>query len=156
MIGRLNKQFGTPEFLITDHGGQFQKTFKQKVNKLGIRHVRGRVRCPAVNGKIERFFRTFKMWWTTLLKRSDPRALQRCLNEYRDWYNQVRPHASLDGRTPDEVWHGIEPPEPIPILQVDPIDVTASVTRRPFRGYQGDPQLRVVEIDIQVTPRRAA
>lgn len=30
------------------------------------------------------------------------------LTEFRFWYNQVRPHQSLYGRTPAEVWNGID------------------------------------------------
>ena len=54
--------YGTPRHLITDHGGEFQKQFKHGLNELGIKHTRGPVRMPNFNGKIERFFRTLRIW----------------------------------------------------------------------------------------------
>jgi hypothetical protein len=35
--------------------------------------------------------------------------LQQSLDAFRDWYCTVRPHANLNGATPDEAWHGIDP-----------------------------------------------
>lgn len=32
--------------------------------------------------------------------------LETSLQRFRVWYNQVRPHQSLQGRTPAEVWTG--------------------------------------------------
>src|SRR5690606_18751344 len=44
-------EFGTPRFLITDHGPQFRRRFKAGLKAAGVRHVRGRVRAPFLNGK---------------------------------------------------------------------------------------------------------
>jgi hypothetical protein len=35
--------------------------------------------------------------------------LNRDLNTFQHWYNHVRPHQNLDGRTPAEAWYGIDP-----------------------------------------------
>lgn len=32
--------------------------------------------------------------------------LQATLNEFKAFYNQIRPHQNLGGLTPDEAWHG--------------------------------------------------
>ena len=32
--------------------------------------------------------------------------MQRALAEFSHFYNQIRPHQSLDGLTPDEAWQG--------------------------------------------------
>ena len=153
LVGRLGRKFGMPRFLITDHGCQFQKAFHEKVEKLGITHVRGRARCPAMNGKVERLFRTLKIWLMAIQMVGDAKAMQRRLDNYRNWYNEVRIHSALEGRTPEEMWNGIELPEQIPILQADPIEVTASVKRRAFGG---DPRLPVIDIDVGVFERKAA
>ena len=58
LVGKTSTQYGTPRRLITDHGSEFQKQFKDGLNELGIKHIRGPVRMPNFNGKIERFFRT--------------------------------------------------------------------------------------------------
>jgi hypothetical protein len=152
-LPRVARKHGTPRFLITDHGGQFQKMFHNQINALGIEHILCRVRSPAMNGKVERFFRTFKIWLVATLKPRDMKAFQRRLNSYRDWYNQVRSHASLGGLTPQEKWDGVRLPEPIPIRQADPIDATAAVTRKAFAG---DTRLMVVDVDVGITLRKAA
>ena len=36
-------------------------------------------------------------------------ALNVALGEFGFWYNQVRPHQNLDGRTPAEAWAGVNP-----------------------------------------------
>jgi len=61
------REFGRPRFLITDHGCQFRKVFEQAVHAMGARLVRGRVRQPNFNGKIERFFRTLRGWQRPML-----------------------------------------------------------------------------------------
>ncbi len=56
-----------------------------------------------MNGKVERFFGTLK----SKLDRWEVDSLQQlndALVPFRFWYNHVRPHRNLDGRTPAEVW----------------------------------------------------
>jgi hypothetical protein len=36
-------------------------------------------------------------------------ALNQALGEFRIFYNHVRPHQSLGGRTPAEAWAGVDP-----------------------------------------------
>jgi hypothetical protein len=36
-------------------------------------------------------------------------AFHQGLNRFIAWYNAYRPHAALDGRTPDEVYFGLRP-----------------------------------------------
>jgi transposase InsO family protein len=38
----------------------------------------------------------------------DEQELTRTLREIRTWYNHERPHDHLQGRTPAEVWAGID------------------------------------------------
>jgi hypothetical protein len=40
---------------------------------------------------------------------ADFTALQFALVEFRSWYNFLRPHNHLAGRTPCEAWHKIDP-----------------------------------------------
>jgi hypothetical protein len=106
--------------------------------------VSGKVRCPSFNGKVERFFRTFRGWSSRLLiaffadKVRTCRWLQRRLGVFRDWYNEVRPHQALGGRTPEEAWAGTERPEPEAILAHD-AQPEITVRRKRFRGDHGLP-----------------
>lgn len=51
--------FGVPTRLISDRGTSFtSRTFKDFINKLGIRHVLNAVATPRANGQVERYNRT--------------------------------------------------------------------------------------------------
>lgn len=56
-----------------------------------------------MNGRMERFFGTLKEklnhWEVDSLAQ-----LGGALGQFRFWYNHIRPHQHLDGRTPAEVW----------------------------------------------------
>jgi transposase InsO family protein len=60
LVQSAARKFGTPRFLITDHGTQFRNRFHAAMAGLNIRHVKGRVRSPYLNGKMERAFRRSK------------------------------------------------------------------------------------------------
>ncbi len=118
-VRKTATQYGIPPRLITDHGSEFQKQFKQGLNELGIKHIRGPVRMPCFNGKIERFFRTLRIWQRSSWLLPNHQNLQKRLDCFQLWYNQKRYHQALDGLTPDEAWDGFEPDEPIPIRSAD-------------------------------------
>ena len=63
--------------------------------------------CPWLNGRIERFFGTFKQFADKVI--FNAKYLQASLDEFTLWYNSVRPHRNLNGRTPNEAWYGINP-----------------------------------------------
>ena len=69
--------------------------------------------------------------------------MQRRLDHYRTWYDEHRPHAVLDGRTPEEVWEGTELPAPIPIRTTNPDDIVVADQRR---SYRGEPALPIITI----------
>jgi len=91
-------------FLITDHGSQFRKQFKQSVEAMGITQVKGRVRQPNFNGKVERVFRTFREWFRLALLPLSEQAIQRRLDTWKIWYNTMCSHSSLGYLTPQEAW----------------------------------------------------
>lgn len=72
---------------------------------LNIQHQTTDVCCPWQNGRIEIFFGTLKEKLDHL-KVIDSRHLDWHLKEFRFWYNHVRTHMNLDGRTPIEIWKG--------------------------------------------------
>ena len=63
--------------------------------------------CPWQNGRVERFIGTVKRALGT-----EPIAGEGgfavALKTVRAWYNHERPHDHLQGRTPAEVWAGID------------------------------------------------
>ena len=54
LLVQRDQAFGTPRFVITDHGTQFRRQFRSAMKKMGIIPVQARVRAPYLNGKIER------------------------------------------------------------------------------------------------------
>ena len=139
------RQCGQPRFIITDHGCQFRKQFKRFVEATGITAVKGQVRCPSFNGKVDRLFRTLRQWLRFTLLPLGQRTIQRRLHKYRSWYNTERPHSALGFLTPEEAWQSIEPREPISVQAREELRPMIDVTRS---SYRGDPRLSVVQINL--------
>ena len=100
------ERFDKPKLIRTDNEAIFKSwLFRLALVLLGIRHQRIDLHCPWQNGRIERFFGTLKakldQWEVESLTQ-----LNGALGQFRCWYNHVRPHQYLDGRTPAEVWQG--------------------------------------------------
>lgn len=105
-LGKTCFKYGRPKTVRTDNEAVFtSRLFRLGLKLLRIKHEITDLHCPWQNGRIERFFGTLKQkldCW----KVPNRDALNVSLVEFRFWYNQVRPHQSLYGRTPAEVWNG--------------------------------------------------
>lgn len=105
---------GKPQALRTDNERVFTgRVFAGTLIWLGIRHQRSEVGCPWQNGRIERLFGALKRkldQWRVV----DGAQLQTALTTFAFWYNAVRPHQNLNGRTPLEAWDGIDPHQRVP------------------------------------------
>lgn len=100
---------GKPNIIRTDNEAIFtSKEFRLGLKKLGIHHQRTTPGCPWQNGRIECLFGTLKQqldqWQVANIAQ-----LNADLNIFSHWYNQIRPHQNLNGRTPAEAWSGINP-----------------------------------------------
>ena len=137
---------GRPKFLITDNGSQFRKQFGKALRRQRIRHVRTRVRSPFLNGKIERFFRTFKLWQRLTLMAATASNIQRRLDSFLTWYNTHRPHSALGFATPEEAHCGKALLKPIAYRTRDGPTIQIEIARGKHRG---DPRLPVVEITLR-------
>jgi len=94
--------YGKPKCVMTDHGSQYYANkadstkqytkFRIALNVLGIKHYLARVNRPQTNGKVERFFLTYKTEYATC-----------CFSSIRDYikhYNEARLHISLGNKNP--------------------------------------------------------
>jgi len=100
--------YGKPKSLRTDNESVFvSKLFRFGLWILGIRHQRSHMHSPWENGRIERFFGTFKFYSDRVF--FNAKKIQFALDEFQFWYNKVRPHRHLGGLTPQEVWTGLSP-----------------------------------------------
>ena len=101
----LIERFGVPSCLRTDNEPVLtSRVFRFGLRWLGIRHQRTERCAPWQNGRIERFFGTFK---AVLRARSaaEESVSDQDLRIFRFWYNFCRPHQHLNGRTPAEAWN---------------------------------------------------
>ncbi len=139
-----------PKFLISDHGSQFRRRFKEACDKQGIKHVRGQVRAWQINAKVERFFRTLKSWMRSTWMIPSTEGMQRRLNEYQIWYNEHRVHAAHKAHTPEDVIRGVDP---IPILYTVHGGIKPEI-RVKRQSARGDPKL--FRLEIKARERRKA
>ncbi|WP_090142360.1 integrase core domain-containing protein [Limnohabitans sp. DM1] len=86
--------------------------------------------APWQNGRIERLFGTLKPLLRQLVIPSGG-ALQNALDEFRVFYNHVRPHQNLHRLKPIEHFAGLRPKDirPMPIKEVTPVQALAGLRR---------------------------
>jgi putative transposase len=100
------RRFGMPRCLRVDNEACFNsRLMKAALTLLGIRLQTTDLHCPWQNGRIERFFGTFKRALDRIVV-TNADDLRIKLVEFRAWYNHARPHQHLDFPTPTEVWDG--------------------------------------------------
>lgn len=100
--------YGRPDILNTDQGSQFTSTdFTGLLEANGIRISMDGKGCWRDNVFVERLWRTIKYEEVYLHAYGSMDDAKMHLREYMDFYNRVRPHRSLDGRTPDAVYYGV-------------------------------------------------
>ena len=115
-------KFGKPKKSQTDNGVEFtnryiseenprrqkqavRSGYEQYLDENDIEHKLIRPYTPQLNGKVERFNQTLKNSLKNRLKdgMSIP-EIQKVLDRFLDWYNHSRPHTSLNGLTPYQVF----------------------------------------------------
>jgi transposase InsO family protein len=102
------QRYGRPRFVRTDNEAVFTSAwFTGGLRLLGIRHQRTEPGCPWQNGRVERFIGTVKRELRHE-RLTGSHEFDRRLTSIRQWYNHDRPHDHLQGRTPAEVWAGID------------------------------------------------
>jgi len=101
-------KYGLPQAIRSDNGSPFASNngilglsrLSAWWMALGIDLERGRPACPQDNGAHERFHGDISRELKTM--KND--AQQSVYEEWRDQYNQVRPHQALGQKTPNEVY----------------------------------------------------
>lgn len=102
--------YGAPEQILTDNGKVFTGRFNHPVVEVlfdaicrqnGIEHLLTQPRSPTTTGKIERFHRSMRAEFLSNRPAfANLRTAQQALDEWVDYYNNARPHQSLDMATP--------------------------------------------------------
>ncbi len=101
-----------PKYIVCDRDSIFDcDAFRRWVKRQGIRPPRyGAVGKHGSIAVVERFILTMKNECTRRILVPQRREEFRCqLVCFTNWYNVSRPHMTLDGRTPNEVYFGQRP-----------------------------------------------
>jgi putative transposase len=97
----------TPKYIVCDRGPQFDcHGFRRWCRRRNIRPRYGAIGKHGSIAVLERFILTLKQSCTRLLTLVPQRrqSFRRELALFCGWYNEARPHMTLAGRTPDEVY----------------------------------------------------
>lgn len=105
---------GTPEIFNTDQGSQFTSAeFTSLLHEHGIRISMDGKGCWRDNVFVERLWKSVKYEEVYLKAYDSVSEAKANLGTYFDFYNTRRPHQSLDGKTPDEIYFAGLPQEAI-------------------------------------------
>jgi transposase InsO family protein len=135
---------GLPYSLLSDNAAVFTGYYRQgkvllesELERLGVVFKNSRPYHPQTCGKVERLHQTLKRF---LAKQDPPKTLEELqaqLDRFRDYYNHIRPHRSLGGRTPLQAYEGrikAKPAAPTEKthfrVRKDRVDKTGRVTLR--------------------------
>ncbi|KRA37961.1 MULTISPECIES: IS481 family transposase [unclassified Nocardioides] len=148
-------QHGYPASTLTDNGMVYTVRFAShrggktrlelELRRLGIVQKNSRPNHPTTCGKVERFQQTMKKW---LRAQPDQPAtiteLQALLDQFRDHYNQHRPHRSLEHRATPATAYAARPKatpgadrstETHDRVRTDRVSKSGSVTLRHGTGF---------------------
>ena len=85
----------------SDRGGQYiSDTFSKLLQNCHVKQSFSASGCPYDNAAAESFFATFKKEEAYRREYTSERHFQKCVEEYIRFYNEVRPHQTLDYKTP--------------------------------------------------------
>jgi transposase InsO family protein len=91
----LIEEYGPPASTLTDNGSVYTSRFTGGRNAFGH---------PQTQGKTERFHQTLQRWLRSRPPARTLTELQGQLDEFREHYNEQRPHRALQRRTPGEAY----------------------------------------------------
>ena len=100
-------KYGTPEIMNTDQGSQFTSAdFIGVLDTNQIRISMDGKGCWRDNVFVERLWKSIKYENVYLHAYEGVSQAKAGIGKYLTFYNEQRPHSSLDGRTPDDVYFG--------------------------------------------------
>jgi putative transposase len=110
MFNQTVSRMGTPRYLSSDNDPLFTfQRWRANLRILHVEEINTRPYVPISHPFIERLIGTIRreyldrvLFWTAT-------DLERKLDEFKDYYNNHRVHASLDGRIPNQISTGASP-----------------------------------------------
>ncbi|HEV3367575.1 MAG TPA: integrase core domain-containing protein [Acidimicrobiales bacterium] len=138
--------WGHPASFLTDNGLIFtartrygvEGAVEQELFALGITAKHSRPYHPQTCGKVERFHQTLKKFLGAQKGIETKKQLQRAIDRFVVYYNDVRPHRGVGRQTPRLVFDARQKAQPTASLvkidgrrlRLDKVDSTGSVTLR--------------------------
>jgi transposase len=104
LLDKIIAIHGKPREILSDNGSVFglrskHSKFDRWCNRRGIKHIRTAVHSPTTSGKIERFFQTLD---------NELKFCNNDLEAFRMRYNHFRPHSSLHGKAPADIYFAFD------------------------------------------------
>ena len=101
ILDNLIIKHGKPKQILTDNGGAYglnskHSRFDKWCRRRGIHHIRTKIHSPTTNGKVERLFKTID---------EELKFCNEDIELFRLRYNHFRPHSSLKGKKPCDIYH---------------------------------------------------
>jgi putative transposase len=156
-LGQVMARVGAaPKYLVSDSGTQFTcDAFKRWCKRRGIRHRKGAVGQTGSIAVVERFIGTMKRVGTRLLGviPLSRRTFHQELSLFVRWYNADRPHTTLAGATPDEVYFNRRPGCRAPRFEPRPGWPRSSPCAAPQTLVKGKPGVEL-QVNIEFVARR--
>lgn len=125
---RLFQEHGLPRIIRSDNGCPFATTALGRLSRLAVWWIRlgiipelNEPAHPEQNGRHERMHRELKRA-VTRPARANLAAQQRAFNQFREEYNEVRPHEGIGQETPASLYEASGRPSPsrLPSLEYPP------------------------------------
>ena len=114
---KVFRKYGMPYMILTDNSGPWgvagnepaegirsYTTLERWLIQLNVKLIHGRPYHPQTQGKEERFHKTLKQELLDHEQFRDHEHCQERFNVWREKYNNIRPHESLDFKTPVEIY----------------------------------------------------
>jgi transposase InsO family protein len=174
---------GLPASLLSDNGAVFTASprrgkvlLQSELERLGIASKNSRPYHPQTCGKVERLHQTLKRYLDKQPPAKTLSELQNQLDTYVHYYNDIRPHRALNGRTPLQAYSARIKAKPAELdtrasahfrVRKDTVDATGTVTLRYMsklhhiglgRAHKGrevklliaDQNIRVIDLEGQL------
>jgi transposase InsO family protein len=143
----LFQRYGLPQRILTDNSGPWGSTQPAQpltllsiwLLRLGIDVRHGRFYHPQTQGKVERVHRTIKADLLQQHRYPSLASAQAAFAEWRQTYNQLRPHDALELAVPATRYQcSPRPfPDPLPPLEYDDADIVRVVRQAGEISYRG-------------------
>ena len=133
------EKYGPPKHISSDQGGVFiGGVFAELMDTYEILHRFGAIGKHGSIAVTERVNKTLKYEWlkrVAIIKDFD--HLNELCSEFETWYNSWRPHMTLDGLCPDDVYYDKKPAKPKRDAKIVPCNIEKRFFRKTrITGYR--------------------